>query len=623
MSLKKYFPILKTGWIVFLFMIFISVYADTSDAVFVHQQTDLVLKNNKLYISRSYELQINNRQGEEYSEINIPYSKMSKVSKIEATIKDKDGIIVRKLRGGDVKERSSLSDESFYDDNFVKEFTLVHNVYPYTICYSYQLQEESFLSLDHWSPCIFKDVPTLNATLTLEVPMDYKFTFSTHLIDSMKVDTVETRKKYTWNSSYIHQFESEILAPDKREFIPEVLIVPGIFKFEQEGSFSSWKTYGNWEFNLLAGLNDLPDAEKQHINSLVEGIKDDKDKIKILYHYLQDATRYINISIETGGMKPYPASYVANNKYGDCKALTNYFKSVLSSVGISSVYTNIHAGERINKIDRNFPSMQFNHVFLCVPLPKDTLWLDCTSDGPFNYLGTFTQNRIAFLIEKDNSHFVRTPSLLKEQVLDSRSIRVNSKDGTDPIADFHTVSRGESFESLSGLTRSVSDSKKSQIIRKYLIESGFEMIDFNLIPAHRDSAFITLDYSAKADKLFKKYGNELLMPLIPFSIPAIKAPKNRKYPLQLDYPIYKIDTIQYQMPEGYKLSSLPKNQSLITKYGKYNIIFIKNNDNIQVIKNFLLNEGEYPLAEYPDFYKFVKQVYDIENNSYIVTKKQD
>lgn len=439
----------------------------------------------------------------------------------------------------------------------------------------------------------------------------------------MKVDTVETRKKYTWNSSYIHQFESEILAPDKREFIPEVLIVPGIFKFEQEGSFSSWKTYGNWEFNLLAGLNDLPDAEKQHINSLVEGIKDDKDKIKILYHYLQDATRYINISIETGGMKPYPASYVANNKYGDCKALTNYFKSVLSSVGISSVYTNIHAGERINKIDRNFPSMQFNHVFLCVPLPKDTLWLDCTSDGPFNYLGTFTQNRMVFLIEKDNSHFVRTPSLLKEQVLDSRSIRVNSKDGTDPIADFQTVSRGESFESLSGLTRSVSDSKKSQIIRKYLIESGFEMIDFNLIPAHRDSAFITLDYSAKADKLFKKYGNELLMPLIPFSIPAIKAPKNRKYPLQLDYPIYKIDTIQYQMPEGYKLSSLPKNQSLITKYGKYNIIFIKNNDNIQVIKNFLLNEGEYPLAEYPDFYKFVKQVYDIENNSYIVTKKQD
>ncbi|MDD4969268.1 MAG: DUF3857 domain-containing protein [Paludibacter sp.] len=597
--------------------------ADISDAVFVNQQTDLVLKNNKLYISRSYELQINNRQGEEYAEINIPYSKMSKVSKIEATIKDKNGIIIKKLKTGDIKERSSLSDDSFYDDNFVKEFTLIHNVYPYTICYSYQLQEESFLFLDHWSPCLFKDVPTVNATLTLDVPIDYKFSYSAHLVDSMRVDTVETRKKYTWNSSYTHQFETEILAPDKHEFIPEVLIVPGIFKFEQEGSFSSWKTYGNWEFNLLAGLNDLPEAEKQHIHSLVEGIKDDIDKIKVLYHYLQDVTRYINISIETGGMKPYPASYVANNKYGDCKALTNYFKAVLSCVGIPSIYTNIHAGDRIKKIDQNFPSMQFNHVFLCVPLPKDTFWLDCTSDGPFNYLGTFTQNRIAFLIEKDNSHFIRTPGLSKEQVLDSRTIRVNSNVGNDLIANFHTISRGESFESLSGLTRSVSDSKKSQIIRKYLIESGFEMIDFNLIPAHRDSAFVTLDYSAKADKLFKKYGNELLIPLIPFSIPAIKAPKNRKYPIQLDYPIYKTDTIHYKMPDGYQLSSMPINQTLYSKYGKYDISFLKKDDNIHVIKSFVLNAGEYTLKEYADFYKFVKQVYDFENSSYIVTKKQD
>jgi len=338
---------------------------------------------------------------------------------------------------------------------------------------------------------------------------------------------------------------------------------------------------------------------------------------------LQDATRYINISIEKGGMKPYPASYVAINKYGDCKALSNYFKSVLSYIGIPSFYTNIHAGDRIKKTDLNFPSMQFNHVILCVPLPNDTIWLDCTSDGPFNYLGTFTQNRQAFLIDSDNSHFAQTPFMTKEDVLDSRTIHVNSGTAGDLIANFHTVSRGESFESLSGLTRSASDSKTSQIIRKYLIESGFEMIDFKLIPSNRDSAFITLDYTAKADKLFKHYGNELLIPLIPFTIPAIKDPKNRKYPVQLDYPIYKKDTIEYQLPTGYQLSSLPKNQTINSKYGKYYIGFLKNKDNIEVVKSFVLNAGEYPLTEYNDFYRFVKQVYDIENSTYIVTKKQD
>jgi len=611
----------RTFFIFIFWLNFSPLSADVPDAEFVNQQTDLIVKNNKLYISRSYELKINNRQGEVYAEINIPFSKMNKVSKIEAYIKDKNGILVKKLRSGDIKERSAVSDGSFYDDNFIKEFTLVHNVYPYTIFYTYQLQQDAFLSLAQWSPHEYNDVPTLHARLTLEVPRDYKIAQSTRLIDSAKVDTLETRLKYTWIASYSNQIESEIYAPDLSVFIPGANIVPLKFKYDQEGSFSSWKTYGNWEYSLLTGLDDLPVDEKQHINSLIKGINEPKEKIKVLYHYLQDATRYINISIETGGMKPYPASYVAINKYGDCKALSNYFKSVLSYIGIPSFYTNIHAGVRIKRTDLNFPSMQFNHVILCVPLPKDTLWLDCTSDGPFNYLGTFTQNRNAFLIDKDSSYFTKTPALSKEAVLESRAIVVPLETEHDLTAGFHTVSRGESFENLTGLTRSVSDSRKSQIIRKYLIESGFEMIDFNLTPAHRDSAFVTLDYTAKADKLFKKYGNELLIPLIPFSIPAFKDPKNRKYPVQLDCPVYKVDTISYSIPSGYNLYSLPENQTFTSKYGKYDIRFLKKNNTIEVLKSFSLNTGYYPLSEYNDFYRFVKKVYDIENSSYIVTKK--
>ena len=62
MKHKKDFPILKIFWMLIFCMNFIPVYADIFDAVFVNQHTDLIINNNKLYISRSYELQINNRQ---------------------------------------------------------------------------------------------------------------------------------------------------------------------------------------------------------------------------------------------------------------------------------------------------------------------------------------------------------------------------------------------------------------------------------------------------------------------------------------------------------------------------------------------------------------------------------
>lgn len=623
MIIRTIFSKKNVLWILIIFIKIVPVFADVPDAVLLNQKTNLVIKNNKLTIFRSYELMINNRKGEEYAEVSIPFSKMNKVSNIQAYIKDKDGIIIKKLKSGDIKERNSFNDASFYEDEFVKEFTLIHNVYPYTICYSYQLQKDAFFYLDDWSPAIKTDVPTLDATLTLDVPRDYHVSYYSQLIDKPKIDTIDDHIITSWKSSYSDQIESEIYSPDRSCYIPNVEIVPENFKYDQVGSLASWKTYGNWLSRLLDGLSDLPEEEKLRINSLIDGVQTTKEKIRILYHYLQDATRYINISIETGGMKPYPASYVAINKYGDCKGLSNYFKSILSYIGVPSYYTNVKAGDKIIIINKDFISQQFNHAILCVPLLNDSLWLDCTSDGPFNYLGTFSQNRTAFLIDKEDSHFTRTPTLSKEDVLESRTVHINSETGNNIIADFHTLSKGTSFEELSDLTRSVSDNKKNRIIRDYFIQSGLELLDYSLIHAQRDSAYITLNYTAKADKLYKKYGNELLISLIPFAVPPFKEPKYRKYPVQLDYPINKIDTIDYQIPVEYQLLTLPKNQSFSTPYGSYKICFLKKNNYIEVLKSFTINAGEYPLSQYTDFFKFIKTVYDIENYTYIVTKKQE
>ena len=621
MTQYTFFRFHKILWIIVACLNVFPLFAEFPDAVLVNQHTDLTVKNNKLYIARSYELKINNRLGEKYAEISIPYSKMNKVSKIEGYIKDKDGVIIKKLKSGDIIERSTMQDFSFYEDNFVKEFTLIHNVYPYTLCFSYQLQEDEFYCIDEWMPVINSDIPTINARLTLEVPVDYKISFSSHLIDSAKVDTIETRIRYSWMASNSKQYEPEIFSPEKSLNFPEVDIVPVKFKYDQEGSFATWKKYGNWEYRLMEGLNSLPEDEQRKISILTAGIKDDREKIRILYHYLQDATRYINISIKTGGMKPYPAGYVSANKYGDCKALSNYFRSVLSFIGIKSYYTDVLADQKIKQIDLTFPSQQFNHIIVCVPLSKDTLWLDCTSDGPFNYLGTFTQNRYAFLIDKDNSHFKLTPALATNDVLESRSIKIHIESENNIITDFLTVSKGESFELLSGLSSSVSDSKKSQYIRNNIIASGFDLIDYHLIPSHRDSTFITLNYTAKANNLFKKYGNELLLQLIPFSIPTFKDPKNRKNPVQLNFPVNKQDSIIYQIPVGYLVSGMPKDQTIQSVYGNYTIRFQQNTNSVVVFKSFILNAGNYSLSQYKDFYTFVKKVYDSENYTYIVTKK--
>ena len=90
-------------------------------------------------------------------------------------------------------------------------------------------------------------------------------------------------------------------------------------------------------------------------------------------------------------------------------------KAMLSFAGIESIYTLVYASEQPHDLIKSQTSPQFNHAILAVPLENDTIWLDNTMhSSPFRYMGTFTQNREALLVLKNQSQLVRIPTLKKE-----------------------------------------------------------------------------------------------------------------------------------------------------------------------------------------------------------------
>jgi hypothetical protein len=599
----------------------LTLHAQNHDAVLRSYETSTTVSKGKLVRNIVVRIQINNRAGEKYATIKIPYSNSDKLSKIDAFILDRRGAEVRKLKKSDISVKSNISGTSLFEDDYVKEFTLKHSSYPYTIVYSYQVQQDEFIYVDYWIPVLNRKVPTLNATLTVSFPIDYQISHTESLITDFHTDTIESLVRYTWKTEYDGRIQDEALAPPLRDYLPFVKVVPLEFTYEQGGSFRTWNDYGNWESGLLKEIQDLPEREKNKITSLVEGINGDKEKIRILYHYLQDETRYVNVSIETGGLQPYPASYVSENKYGDCKALSNYFISVLQEIGIPAYYTNVRAGESVQKIDTLFPSQQFNHVILFIPLKQDTIWLDCTSDGAFGYLGTFTQNREAFVIEENRSRFVRTPALSEEGVLESRRIAVPYDRYSEKTVEFQNNYRGKMYELLAVLDESYNRNEKSRIMRNYFLEDGFELNDYQIQKSHRDSSFIQLYYSARSNQIYKHYGSDILVKNIPFSAPDLEDPAKRTLPVQIDFPIYKIDTITYEIPTGYSLAKPLTGHFFTEGPGEYSIEFSNQGEHLQVVKRLQVHAGFFPISDYQKLYNFFKTVRFIENKIFITLTK--
>lgn len=615
--------VLKRVWFVLLIALKSSIaLSQPYNAELLLQKTEITLTGNTLIKKIKVEIKVNNRAGEKYTKVEIPYSKTNSIKKLEAYIAETNGKIVKRLKRKDVVDRNAYSYITFFDDNYVKEFTLRHNIYPYSLVYSYEEQYDEFFYVDFWQPVLSPSIPTVNAKLKIDVPMDYKISAKEHLIEKYRNNTVGERNIYNWTTNYKELVEPEIYAPLLNEFLPHVAVVPESVKYGVNGDFSTWKSYGNWQAKLNEGLDVLTEVEKKKINSLVEGIGDTKTKIKALYSYLQKSTRYINVSIGVGGLQPYPASYVCEKKYGDCKALTNYFKAVLKYIGVKAYYTKIYAGDKIIPIDKDFVSQQFNHVILFVPLENDTLWLDCTSDDVFGYIGTFNQGRSAFVIEKDKSRYVTTPALKKNDVLESRKVKVKCIDDEEVGTQFYITYKGRKYEELQWVKKSISTNEREQFIREQYIDKDFQLDKYTLEKLHDDSTAINLKYGAKSNLVYKKYGDDLLIKLLPMAVPEFSKPEYRRLPVKIDYPLYCVDSIFYELPVGYLSENIFEKDTLLTKYGEYYFDIKQESGILKVSKSFYLKKGYYLLQEYEEFYDFIQTIRKKENRTLILTRKE-
>ncbi|WP_108823456.1 DUF3857 domain-containing protein [Dysgonomonas sp. Marseille-P4361] len=602
-------------YILFLFtLISVLLHSQSHKSEIILYKSLSKVENNKLTRIDTIVLQINDRAGDNDVRISIDYTKGDKLSIGSAWIEDLEGNIIRKLNKKDIEDRNSISDISLYEDDFVKTFELKHNVYPYRIVYSYKKTFSKFFSVFsiNYAESL---TPVREAIITVDVDSKKEIKYRQRNVDDPEIIDSSGRNKYIWRYTYNPPDKIERNISINRQDAPFIQVLPVNFKYGVEGSYENWKTFGDWIFNLNKGRYELTDSEKQKINSLLAGVDKDIEKAKILYKYLQDYTRYVNVNIDIGGMQTYPASYVCTNKYGDCKALSNYMQAMLKYAGIKSYYTLIRAGRRILDIDTNFPEQKFNHAILTLPIDKDTVFLECTSKNtPFGYISSSIQGRKALLIDERNSRFVDIPTKQLNDVKCTRHIEV---DIDNQNVDLLIENRGSEYEYLTYLLKEKNRNVLEKYIRENILHGSYELLDYSIEKDESKVPNIELKASCKVNNLYKKYGNNLVLKIFPINTPKYELPENRTQDVKIELPEYYSDTIVYDIA-NFDIAKVPNDINIESKYGRYEMTIKSDENKVIVSKSVIIYQGEYSISEYQDFFNFILSVWNNERtNLYI------
>ena len=344
--------------------------------------------------------------------------------------------------------------------------------------------------------------------------------------------------------------------------------------------------------------------------------------MQTIYEYLQKYHRYIFVAIDVGGHKSYPASYVVKNRYGDCKALTNYMRSALEVIGVDSYYTLVNAGDNAPRLLTEIPGNQFNHVILCVPMEKDTIWLENTSNwSPFGYLGSFTQNRYGLLCADEASQLVKIPELKPEDISTESKIEINATNCEKQSVSIEYKLGEDHFSTINYYTKNGSDADVETYLKKNLIPfSNFTVESVEPISRQGTKIIDGCTVEISTHKLCRKVGNTLAYSLPHSKFRLTERPEKRTQPIRINIPINEQDSIVYQLPTAAGELVCPENFFLETKFGSYSMEFVQQQGQIHASRKFFIKNGDYPLEEYEEFYRFIQSIRRFEHNTYILIK---
>jgi len=581
---------------------------------------------DRMLVKKREVVTVLNKLGKVDARIVEGYDNDTKITNLSAIIYDAFGNQIKKYKERDFIDVSAVSGGTLYSDSRVKYVDYTPISYPYTLVFESEYKTSTTGFIPSWFPINGYHISVEKSKFLLKNPKGIKWRRKETNFEGFDIDKISSDTETSYLAKNEKALKYEENSTSYRDMLPKATVALNRFSLKGIlGNYSNWKEFGFWmNSKLLNGRNSLEESTKIKIKNLVKGVENPIERAKIVYKFMQNKTRYISVQVGIGGWEPIAANQVDKMGYGDCKGLTNYTKSLMDVAGVESYYTIVYADEK-RDIDKEFSSIQGNHIILNIPNKGNDVWLECTSQTmPFGFLGDFTDDRDVLVVMPEGGVIKRTTRYKDIENFQKTAATVQLKKDGSLTATLKRVSKGLQYDDKQGLVSLTEE----DLIKRYKsnVWSYNNNLEVNSVAIENDkeNVIFTEDLSVSIKNYAAINQGEYLFRVNIFNkigyVP--KRYRTRKLPLKISQGYKDIDDLIIKIPDGYSLNNLPETKELSTEFGTYKITFTKVDDaTFKYQKSMVIKEGVYPKEAYKLYRSFRRSIAKYENLRIAITKK--
>ena len=565
------------------------------------------------------------RDGRDYGRLQLWYDGFREIEALEGRLLNTDGEELTELDDEHQQDVSGTRGATLYSDYRVRIAHLARETYPYTVEYRYEMSLTSALHWPAWSPQE-TDLPVEFAQFVVEFPPTAMIRFHTNgHVPAPETSSRDGMSIMRWRAMDRSRYEPEPYGPSWHRQKAVLRVAPTRFALDGEpGDMSTWQSFGDWYRKLTSERADFPPDAARRIRALVSDAPTRRDSVHRVYRHLQDRSRYVSVQLGIGGWQPFPASYVEERGYGDCKALTNYVEAALRAIGIPAYPVLIDRGNRPRPVDPDFPAATFDHVVLAVPVGPDTLWLENTeSTTPFGHIAADIEDRYGLWVGEAGGKLVRTPTSTAADNRQTRTAVVHLNAEGSGSATVRTIYSGNQQDRVRRALDGSSPPDRQEWLERRIDVPSFSLTSVDFPDVRTRQNRLALSMKLSLPRYASSMGSRLFVRLnlmerhahIPDAVDV------RSQPVHCGtYPFLDVDSIRYVLPKDVVVEAVPDPVVLETDFATYAAKTVVEGSSLLYVRRLEWRQETLPPEAYGDLRSFLRTITHADAAQAVLTR---